>query len=99
MASWVDADERGQGVDGDNCDDTVILRINHGDCARLGVDHVDFVASGIRCQIGRLDADLQGSVLAEINEIEYGDRVGAAVADVGELPIACGYVGKDASAA
>jgi hypothetical protein len=34
--------------------------------------------------------------LAKINEVEYGNGVGAAVADVGVLPIAGGDVGETA---
>src|SRR5438309_9442337 len=99
MAGGVDGDERGQAVDRDDCHDPIVLRINHGDWARLGIDDVDFVAKGIGGQIRRLDSDLKGPVLAEINEVEDRDRVGAAVADVGELSITCGYVWETAAAA
>jgi hypothetical protein len=49
--------------------------------------------------MSRVDAYLQGPVLAEIHEIKHGDGVGAAVADVGVLPIADRNVGEAAPVA
>ena len=99
MAGWIDAEERRLAVDGDSCDYPVILRINHGDCAGLSVDYVDFIAKRIGSQIRRVDAHLQGPVLAEIDEIENGNSVGTAVADIGKLPITRGHIGESASSA
>ena len=83
-------------MDWDGCDDAVAFRIDHGDCAGLGVDDVDLVANRVGGEIGGVDANLQGPVLAEVDEVEYGDGVGAAVADVGVLPVAVGNVRETA---
>src|SRR6266478_4179540 len=99
MACWVDADEGGQAVDWNGCGDAVVLGVDHGDGAGLGVDDVDLVANRVYGQICRVDADLQGAVLAEVDEIEHRDGVGAAVADVSELAVSGRHVGEAAPTA
>jgi hypothetical protein len=44
--------------------------------------------------VNRIGANLQGAILTEIHKIEHGDRIGAAVADVSELPIASRDIGE-----
>ena len=65
----------------------------------MGVDDVDLVPNWIDGQVGRVGADLQGPILPEVDQVEYGDGVGPAVADVGVLPIAVGYVREAAPTA
>ena len=64
-----------------------------------GVDDVDLVADGFDGEAGGVGADLEGAVLAEIDEVEDGDGVGGAVGDVGELAVAGGDVGEVAATA
>src|SRR5271155_4896449 len=94
MAGWVDGDERWQVVDRDRSGDAVGLRVDHGDRAGLSVDNVNLIAKWVYRQVGRVGSNLQSPVQAEIDEVKHGDGVGAAVADVGELPVAIGDVGK-----
>ena len=100
-ARWpvgVDGDEVGEFVDGDGGDDAVGGGVDDGDGAvaggGAGVDDVDLVADGIDGEAGGVDADLEGAVLAEVDEVEDGDGVGGAVGDVGELAVAGRSIGE-----
>jgi len=62
--------------------------------AGLGVDGVDLVAAWVGGDAGRVLADLEGAVLTQVDEVEHGDGVGAAVGDVGELAVAFGHGGE-----
>ncbi len=86
-------------MDRDRDRDAILLSVNHGDCAGLGVDDIDLVANRIHRKVCWIGANLQSPILAEIDEIEHGYGVGAAVTDVGKLAIAVGDVRKPASAA
>ena len=65
----------------------------------MRIDGVDLIEDRVHSQVSRIGANLQGAVLTEIHKIEHGDRIGAAVADVSELPIASWNVGEAAPAA
>lgn len=97
MTGGVDGDERWQAVDLDRGGDTVGLRVDHGDRAGLCVDDVNLIPKRVYRQVGRVGSNLQSPVLTEIDKIKHSDGVGAAIADVGELPVAVGDVGKAAS--
>jgi hypothetical protein len=99
MAGWIDTDKRGQAVNRESCGDAVAFRVNYGNCTGLTVDDVDLITNRVGGEMSRIGADLQGAVLAEIDEVEHGDGVGAAVADVGVLPIADRNVGEAAPVA
>ena len=77
-------------------DDAIGLCVDHRDSAGLVVDDVDFVADGICDKIGRIYANLERPVLTQIDKIKHRNGVGAPIADVGELAIAVGNVGKAA---
>jgi hypothetical protein len=99
MASGVDGDKRWQAVDRDGGRDPITLSIDYGDRAGLRIDDVDLIADRVHSHVSGIGANLQGAVLTEIHKIEHGDRIGAAVADVGELPIAFRDIGKAAPTA
>lgn len=81
-------------MDWDGRDDTIRLRVNYRDCARLGVDDVNLVANRIRNHVRRISADLQCPVLSEVDEVQNGHGVGTAVADVGVLPVSARDIGE-----
>ncbi len=98
MASRIDADKRRQMVDRNCGSNAVGLRIDHRDGARLRVDDINLIANGFAasslgwCQPAE-------SVLPQIDQIEHSDSVRAAIADIGELPVAIGNIRKAASTA
>ena len=79
--------------------DTVSLRIDHGDSTGLRVDNVNFVANRVRRQFGWIDANLEGSVLAKVDEVEHRDGIRASVADIGELAVTLWNIRKAAAMA
>ena len=86
-------------MDCDGRGDAIRLRVNNGDCARLGVDDVDLVSNRVSNQVDGIGADLQGPVLAEVYEVQNGHGVGTAVTDVGVLPVSAGNIRKAAPTA
>ena len=86
----MDADGGGEGV-GCGVDD--------GDGAGLGIDDIDLVATRIDGEPGGIVADPEGAVRAQVDEIEDGDGVGAAIGDVGELAVSGGDIGESCAAA
>ena len=87
----------------DGVDDLIRAGIDDGDGAvavgGAGVDYVDLVLDGVDGHAGGVCADLEGAVGAEVDEVQNGDGVGAAVRDVGELAVAGGDVGEVGAAA
>ena len=61
---------------------------------RSRIDDVDLIQAWIHSEAGWVVAYLKGAVLTEVYEVEDGDGVGCAVADVGELAVAGRNVGK-----
>ena len=94
MPRWIDGEKSRQAVHRNSRGNPVVLPINDGNCAGLRVDRIDLIANRIRDHIGRVYANLQSPILTEINKIEHRNRVGPAIADVGELAIAVRNVRK-----
>jgi hypothetical protein len=75
-------------MDRDSSSYAVSLRVDNRNRTGLRIDRVDLIAHRIRDQFGRVCANLQSPILTKIDQIENSNRVGAAIADVGELAIA-----------
>lgn len=99
----VDADEVRLAMDGDGRGDDVAFGVDDGDRPGLaggaGVDDINLVTDGVCSEAGRVDANLEGAVGAEIDEVEDADSVGGTVGDVGELTVSSRDVGEGVASA
>lgn len=99
MTGWVDGDEAWLAMHGDSGGDPIGTGVDHRDGAGLAISDIDLVAQRVYRQADWIRADLKSPVLTQIDEIEDAHSIRAAIADVGELPVAIGNVGKAAAAA
>jgi hypothetical protein len=74
LAVGGDGDEVRGAMDADGVGDGVGGGVDDGDGVGGGVDGVDLVADGVDGEAGRVGADGENAVLAEIDEVEDGTR-------------------------
>jgi len=86
-------------VNADGRVDAVGGGVDDADGVTAAVDGVNLVPDGICGQAGGVVADLEDTVLTEIDEVQDGDRV-CRRGYIGELAVGCGIAGEgDAVAA
>jgi len=89
-------DEVGMSIDADGGNNFILLGVDHADIRRPGVNHINFVSLGISRNSSRLVAHLQSSHRTKATQVNDGNRVALAVADVCKFAVERSVAGESA---